>query len=125
MNYIGTDILETLRIQNSINKFQEKFINRIFTEHEQNYCYKQKHPEYHFAARFCAKEAVSKALKTGISGGIKWTDIEIKNTKSGAPFVELHNKALELFSQLNADGIDISLSHSDSIAQATAIISIA
>ena len=124
MYYIGTDILETQRIQKSIDKFQNKFINRIFTKHEQTYCYKQKKSEYHFAARFCAKEAVSKALKTGISGGIKWTDIEIKNTKTGAPFIELHNKAKERFISMKSLNIDISLSHSDTIAQATAILEI-
>ena len=120
--YTGIDIIEIERIKKISNKFGKKFYNRIFTEKEQLYCNSMPNSILHFAARFCAKEAVVKALKTGFTEQIKWKDIEIINEPSGAPVVNLTNKALEQYKKINGISIDISLSHSETIASAIALI---
>lgn len=118
----GVDVVETARVLRLQEKFGGRFKSRVFTAREQAYCDAMPRPELHYAARFCAKEAVSKALKTGLSGGIRWTDIEIVNTPSGAPEVVLHGKAAERLAELRGLCVDISLSHSDSLAAASAVI---
>ena len=124
-NHIGIDAIEIARIRRIMDKFGSQFYKRLFTDAERVYCDRQKKPELHYAARFCAKESVSKALKTGIAAGIRWTDIEIVNDPvSGAPSVLLHNRALEIFSLLGGSGLDVSLSHSDTIATAAAVMTL-
>lgn len=123
MIQLGTDIIETARIRDSFVKFGDRFKKRIFTLSEQEYCDRQKYPELHYAARFCAKEAVSKALKTGIAGGIRWTDIEIKNNPiTRAPFVVLYGKALEYYQKLRGKILEVSLAHTVTMAQSVAVI---
>ena len=118
---IGIDVVETARIQRSIEKFGDRFLNRVFTEHEREYCDKMKFPEHHYAARFSAKEAISKTFGTGIGEDAGWKDLEIRRRKSGEPYVELHGAAEEF---ANANGITevmISLSHADHYAVANAV----
>jgi holo-[acyl-carrier protein] synthase len=120
---LGVDVIEISRMRDSFVKHGDRFKKRIFTSAEQEYCDRQKDPLLHYAARFCAKEAVSKALKTGIAGGVKWTDIEIlKDAKSQAPYVHLHGKAQEYYRIINGLQIEVSLAHSVSAAVATAAI---
>ncbi len=120
---LGVDVIETDRIRDSFLKLGDRFKNRIFTSAEQQYCDKQKDPVLHYAARFCAKEALSKALKTGIAGGVKWTDMEIlKDPRTQAPYVVLHGKAKEFFNIRKGIQIDISLAHSHTVATASAVI---
>ncbi|MGA8164293.1 MAG: holo-ACP synthase [Waddliaceae bacterium] len=90
---VGTDIIEIQRIERVIDKHGEKFLNRLFTEKEQSYCLRHQLASQHFAGRFAAKEAVAKALGTGISGGIRWLDIEIDNDANGKPQVTLSPSA--------------------------------
>lgn len=120
---LGVDIIEVSRIRESFEKHGDRFKQRIFTPAEQEYCEKQKESVLHYAARFCAKEAVSKALKTGIAAGVKWTDIEIlKEERSQAPYVNLHGKAHEFYQLIQGQQIEVSLAHSVSAAVATAAI---
>src|SRR5437016_843460 len=84
---IGTDIIEIGRIEKIISRYGQKFLDRIFTKREQEYCLKHKMSSRHFAGRFAAKEAVVKALGTGITLHVAWTDIEILNDSQGKPFV--------------------------------------
>ena len=108
----GTDIIEISRIKDAIEKNGEAFLNRIFTENEIKYCEAHNAAKYqHYAARFSAKEAVSKFLGTGFIGEFDWKDIEILNNEFGKPEVNLKGKALELFKSLKYSEISISMSH--------------
>lgn len=117
---VGTDMIEIARIQSAIEK-NPRFLQKVYTEKEIGYCQRKKNPWQSFAARFAAKEAVSKAMGTGL-GKIGLTDIEVVNSASGQPQIVLHGAA-EAYAQ--AHGIlrvHISLSHSEAYAIATAII---
>jgi holo-[acyl-carrier protein] synthase len=116
---IGTDIIEIKRIQRAIEKYQQKFLSRIFTQAEQKYCLEHQNPYYRFAGRFAAKEAVVKALGTGF-GALSWCDIEICNNEVGKPYL----KFSATFSRLLEDAqISISISHCREYATAVAIYS--
>lgn len=106
---IGCDIIEIGRIEASIERHPEKFLDTIFTKSEQAYCEKFNKPAPHYAARFAAKEAVVKALGTGFRLGITWLDIEILNDPKGKPFVQVSPKLME---QFDNPSFLISLSHS-------------
>lgn len=116
---IGNDIVEIARIKAILDKYHDRFLNRVFTSHEQDYCLKRKEPALHLAGRFAAKEAVVKALGTGFSQSLTWTDIEIRNEASGKPFIVCSTKLNEMF---NSPIIHISLSHCHAYATAVAII---
>lgn len=119
----GVDIIEIDRIKRSFEKMGDSFRDRIFTRDEVEYCESKnavKHKSY--AARFAAKEAVSKAFGTGMGDRIGWKDIEIQNDENGKPYVNLLGKARELFDEVNGVGISISLSHSENYAVAFAVI---
>jgi holo-[acyl-carrier protein] synthase len=105
---IGIDLIEIDRIRNSIEKFGQDFLDRIFTVSEQNYCNKYKDPAPSFAGRFAAKEAVAKALGTGLGKSLSFLDIEILNDSDGTPFVTLSENAIKIFEDPH---ILISISH--------------
>lgn len=94
----GIDIIEIDRIQNIIEKYQHKFLERIFTPNEIAYCQKKSHPFSHFAVRFAAKEAVVKALGVGFGKHIAFLDIEIISSALGKPEVILSERANKIFS---------------------------
>jgi holo-[acyl-carrier protein] synthase len=118
----GVDIVETARIQDSLDKFGERFLNRCFWPGEVAYCKGMKFPALHFAARFAAKEAISKAFGTGIGHHLGWKDIEIRKRDSGEPYVVLHNKGEELAKTRGVTEVLVSLSHSKDYAVAQAVI---
>ena len=113
----GTDIIEIARIENVFHKYGSRFLNRIYTEGEQEYC-KGRAPQ--LASRFAAKEAVMKALGTGVRG-VGWKDIEIKRERGGPPYIELHGRAQTRASKMDLSDISISLSHSNDFAIATVV----
>jgi holo-[acyl-carrier protein] synthase len=115
---IGTDIIEISRIKANIERYQERFLDRIFTESEQTYCLSRKEPSLHFAGRFAAKEAVSKALGTGFSEGLNWLDIEVYLDEKGKPHIRPSPNLNSLFS---SPVFDISISHCHTYAIAFAI----
>jgi holo-[acyl-carrier protein] synthase len=117
---IGTDLIEIVRIQRAIEK-NPHFMERVYTANEIAYCRRKKNAWQSFAARFAAKEAVSKALGTGI-GPVGLMEIEILNTENGQPVVVLHGKALQLAADRNIQRVHISLSHSEAYAMATAVL---
>ena len=119
---LGTDLIETRRVQESIDRFGERFLERIFTAGEIAYCTRKKNAAESFAARFAAKEAVSKAFGTGIGAQLGWQDIEICKKESGEPFVVLHGKGKELFAARGAKQLLVSLSHTEHYAAATAVL---
>jgi len=119
----GTDIIEIERVKQSIDSLGDAFRNKVFTENEIKYCEEKKAVKYQsYAARFAAKEAVSKALGTGISRGISWRNIEILNNEYGKPYTVLSGKAQEIYAGLRGTDLSISLSHSENYAVAYAVI---
>lgn len=118
----GVDIVETARIRDSLEKFGERFLNRCFWPDEVRYCNSMKFPELHFAARFAAKEAISKAFGTGIGHHLGWKDMEIRKRDSGEPFVVLHSKGADLAKARGVTEVFVSLSHCKDYAAAHAVI---
>ena len=118
----GIDIIETARIASSFEKFGERFMQRLLLPDEIAYCLSHKNPAPFIAARFAAKEAISKAFGTGIGAQLGWRDMEICRKKSGEPFVVLHGKGKKLFKSRRAKRLLISLSHTQAYAAATAIL---
>jgi holo-[acyl-carrier protein] synthase len=118
----GIDIIEVARIASSFEKFGERFVNRILLPDEITYCMSHKTPAPFLAARFAAKEAVSKAFGTGIGAQLGWQDMEIRRKESGEPFVILHGNGRKLFESRGAKQLHVSLSHTQNYAAATAIL---
>jgi len=118
----GVDIVETTRIQESLERFGDRFLNRCFLPGEIAYCQGMKFPALHFAARFAAKEAISKAFGTGIGQQLGWRDMEICKRDSGEPFAALHEKGLILAERRGVTEIFVSLSHCKDYAAAQAVI---
>ena len=114
---VGVDIIEVTRIQRSIDRHGGRFLDRIFTAQEQAYCVGRVE---RLAARFAVKEAVGKALGTGI-GDISWKDIEVVNDERGRPELVLHNSAALLAEELALRQWSISMSHSDAYAVGLAV----
>jgi len=110
------------RIAASFEKFGDRFVNRILLPDEIAYCRQHRQPAPFLAARFAAKEAISKAFGTGIGAALGWQDMEIRRKESGEPFVVLHGKGEELFAARGAKKIHISLTHTENYAAATAIL---
>lgn len=108
---IGTDIVECLRIAKMIEKHEDVFISRVFTQGEILYCAGRKSATQHFAGRWAAKEAILKAMGTGWSKGIQWTEIEICNQAGGKPIVQLSGAAAEVALAQGISEILISISH--------------
>jgi holo-[acyl-carrier protein] synthase len=119
---IGVDIVETTRIESSIERFGDRFLKRVFTQAERDYCSAMPFPARHYAARFAAKEAVSKAFGTGIGKQVGWRDVEVQRKETGEPFILLHGSAAELAAKLQVVQSLISLSHSDNYSVANAIL---
>lgn len=119
---IGVDIVETARVAASVEKFGDRFLERCFLPGEVAYCQTMKFPARHFAARFAAKEAISKAFGTGIGRQLGWCDLEIGRRESGEPFVILHGKGADLARQRGATGVLVSLSHGEAYAVAQAVL---
>ncbi len=118
----GIDIIEVERIRASFEKFGERFVNRILHPAEIAYCLTHKQPAPFIAARFAAKEAISKAFGTGIGAQLGWHDMEVCRKESGEPYVVLHGKGGELLAKRNARAVLISLSHTQTYATAVAIL---
>ena len=118
---IGIDVVEVDRIASAIERHGEPFLAKLFTAAEREYCAAQKKPELHYAARFAAKEAVSKALGTGIGGQAGWLDLEITRDPSGAPKLLLQGTAAEFTKLQGITEIQISLTHAREYAAANAI----
>lgn len=117
---VGIDIVETARIKAVMARRREQFLNRVFTAGEQQYCLAKANAHVYFAGRFAAKEAVLKALGTGLRA-CKWTDIEIVRGKSGQPGVALSGAALQAARERGIDRIHLSLSHARDYAAAYAL----
>ncbi len=117
---IGTDIIEVSRVRKAIEEYGERFLKRIYTSTEIKYCEQFGDKKYlHYAARFAAKEAFSKAIGTGIGEGFKFQEIGIINQESGKPIIKLEGSMLENWREYF---LNISLSHTEENAVAFVLI---
>ena len=117
---VGIDIIEINRIKESVDKFGDQFLNKIYTESELEYCLNKSSKYQHLAARFAAKEAVYKALTTGWHEKATWQDIEISNEPNGMPVVTLKGKLQTFLAKEHS--LRISMSHSRDYVACVAII---
>lgn len=119
---LGIDIIEVDRIRQAWRQHGERFVLRILRQPEADYCLAQSDPAPALAARFAAKEAVSKAFGTGIGAELGWHDIEILRHPSGQPQILLHGKGARLLQERGGRLVHLSLSHSTAQAVAVAIL---
>lgn len=119
---VGIDLIEVERIKASYERFGERFVNRILHPAEIAYCLSHKEPAPFLAARFAAKEAISKAFGTGIGAKLNWLDMEVGRKESGEPFVILHGGGLKLLEERRGCSVLLSLSHTQAHATAMAIL---
>ena len=118
---IGIDVVEVQRIAAAIERHGEPFLAKLFTPSEREYCESRKNPAIHFAARFAAKEAVSKALGTGIGGNAGLLEMEIVHDASGAPKILLSGAAERFTRENQITEAQISITHAREYAAANAI----
>lgn len=115
----GIDIVEIHRIAQSIARFGDRFLTRIFTPEEIAYCQRKKNSAESFAARFAAKEAGAKALGTGIQHGVTWKELEVRREPGHRPKLYFSGRAREIAAQLGVRHVSLSLTHSTTSAMAT------
>lgn len=119
----GIDLVENERIRDVLARWDDRFTERVFTPAERAYCESKAFPIQHFAARFAIKEAVAKALRTGIGPHMGWDEIEVeRDIASGAPSVRLHGAAQQYADQVGVARILISLAHTRNYAVAQAVV---
>ena len=119
---IGTDLAEVHRIRNSIARYGDRFLDRIYTRRERTYAESKANSAERFAARFAAKEAGMKAIGTGWNFGVKWQDFEVVNEPTGRPKLVLHGVAGQIARKLGGEYISISLTHTSEMAFAIVIL---
>jgi holo-[acyl-carrier protein] synthase len=119
---IGVDLVECARIQRAVDRFGDRFLHRVFTDGEIEYSMSMKFPARHLAARFAAKEAVSKAFGTGIGKAMGWRDIDIRKKPSGEPFLVFSGPAKQLAERREVSVALITLSHTEHHAMATIVL---
>jgi holo-[acyl-carrier protein] synthase len=122
INGIGVDLVECARIQHSLDRFGDRFLHRVFTGGEIEYSMSMKFPARHLAARFAAKEAVSKAFGTGIGKSMGWRDIDVHKRPSGEPYLVFSGGAEQLALQRNVKQAVITLSHTEHYAVAMVVM---
>lgn len=106
----GVDLVHIKRVEKAIDRWGDRFIQRVFTPGEMEICYNRSFPAAAFSLRFAAKEAFSKALGTGMKKGVKWRDIEVFHYPGGRPGLKVQGKSLEICREKNITGFHLSLS---------------
>ena len=119
---VGVDIIEIGRFKGVWKRRGPKFLDRIFSKPEQDYCLSKTHPAPHLAARFAAKEALLKAVGGEIRGLFRWVEITVRREKDGPPKIELSGKASAYFKKRGLKPTSLSLSHSRDYAVAVALV---
>jgi holo-[acyl-carrier protein] synthase len=120
---LGTDLIEIARIEESLARYGDRFLHRIYTPGEIAYCMrKQKTSAESLAARFAAKEAAAKALGTGISRGISWLELEVIRHPGQPPRMQFHGRGAESATRLGVRHSSLSLTHSRTEALAIVIL---
>ena len=119
---LGSDLIEIERIEESIRRFGDRFLHRIFTPAEITFCLRKKNAAESFAARFAAKEAGAKALGTGISRGISWSEIEVHRDPGQRPTLLWRGRALDRALSLGVRHTALTLTHTRSVAMAVVLV---
>ncbi len=117
----GIDLVDFPRIEDMVNRHKDRFLDRVFTASEQAYAKANRNGIEKLAGRFAAKEAVLKLLGTGWRGKIAWTDIEVVNTSSGQPQVNLSGEVKKIADNLGITQISVSITHTANFAIASAV----
>ena len=118
----GIDLVEIGRIQQSMDRYGSRFLDRVYTGAEQAYCRRKRASAESFAARFAAKEAGATALGTGISQGVSWLEIEVVRQPSGRPSLQLHGRAAEIAARLGVVHAALSITHTAEVAMASVVL---
>jgi holo-[acyl-carrier protein] synthase len=119
----GIDLVEIKRIQQSSQRYGQRFLDRVYTAAEQAYCMrKRKNAAESLAARFAAKEAGAKALGTGISRGVNWLEIEVGREPGGRPILLFHGRAAQIAEHLGVVHTALSLTHTAELAMASVLL---
>jgi len=118
---LGLDATDIDRIADTIERYGDRFLRRIFSDGEIAYCARRRVPAIHFAGRFAAKEAAMKALGTGHSAGVLWKDVEVVR-RGGPPQLQLHGGAGQRFAAIGGRSSLLTITHSDDLALAEVLI---
>ncbi len=119
---LGSDLIDVDRIKGVLDRQGDRFLDRVFTDEERTYCFSMKYPHKHLAARFAAKEAVSKAFTTGIGAELGWKSISVYHGSRHEPLVRLDEKGAALLRQVGGTNVLLTLSHTDTAAMAVAAV---
>ena len=119
--YHGIDLAEIKQIARLLQRHGARFLNRVFTPAEQQYCNRHRRPAERFAARFAVKEAVMKMIGTGWTAGVAWTDIETVNNAAGKPEILLHGMVARRVEQMGVGSLAVSITHTGDLAIASVI----
>jgi holo-[acyl-carrier protein] synthase len=119
---LGADIIEISRIKSVLLRHGDRFVDRILTDEERTYCNGMAHPEKHIAARFAAKEAVSKCFTTGIGSELGWKSVSVYHGPRHQPLVRLDAQGETLLAHVGATQVLLSLSHTENYAMAVAAL---
>ena len=118
---LGIDATDIPRIAAALERYGERFMNRIFTDGEIAYCRRRRQPAIHFAGRFAAKEAAMKALGTGHTQNVLWRDVEVVR-QGGPPQLQFHGGAARRFAAMGAQSSLLTITHSEALALAQVVI---
>ena len=118
----GIDVVEIERIGSAIDRYGARFLERVFTADEIEYCQRKKNCAESFAARFAAKEAGAKALGTGIQRGVIWTEIEVRRVDGHRPTLHFSGGAREIADRMGVKRVSLSLTHSKTTAIASVML---
>jgi holo-[acyl-carrier protein] synthase len=119
---LGADLIEVERVRGVLERQGPRFLDRVFTEEERAYCSGMAHPHKHYAARFAAKEAVSKCFTTGIGAELGWRSVSVYHGARNEPLIRLDEKGRALLAQVGATHVMVTLSHTETHAMAVAAL---
>lgn len=119
---VGADIIEVSRVRGVLERHPERFLGRVFTDEEREYCMGMANPYPHLAARFAAKEAVSKAFTTGIGKELGWKSIGVRRGVRGEPHIVLDAQGEALLQHVGGSRVLITLSHTENYGHAVALL---
>lgn len=119
---IGVDLVQVARIREMMERWDRRFLSRVFTAEELAYCLGRRRPEQHLAARFAAKEAALKALGTGLNMGVRWREIEVRRSGSAAPTIHFSGRMDDLSRERGATRGLVSLTHDGEYAMAQVLL---
>lgn len=118
---LGLDLIRIERLEETVAKHGERFLERVFTDAEREYCERHSSRLQHYAGRFAVKEAVMKVLGTGWTRGVRWRDIEVVRDRGGPPRVVLHGESAAIAERLGITSILCSITHDGGLAAAVAV----